>query len=206
LPWRFSGRLSPSDLKRKRVLSTADSPLEIQNQIIDQILDLQAHSSPVCDRDIAAKIGLDLPTLRVHLELLACEDRLELTRDETEYHACILDRQRPQARQSARYDGSFSCGWANLDAPFVSSTTASRYQLMHRRLERLSARLEAIRTVIRRIAVWAPLALGAGGALLGWFCAGPAMRNETTFYMGVFGLIVGIMLRDEFVGFWRRRW
>lgn len=181
------------------MLSSVYNPLEIQDQIIEQILERQTESNPVRDQDIAADLELDLPTLRVHLELLACDDRLELIRGETEYHACVLDRQRPPASlMQPRQDDSqsaFACQNGSLAPRYNSSL--SPQELMRQRWERTGERLDAIRDVIHRIAAWAPLTLGAGGAVLGWFSTGPAMRTETSFYVGVFGLLIGLMLRKE---------
>lgn len=151
------------------------NPMELQRAIISFVCEQQVGRDAVTASDVAQAFNVDVTTVHVHIEMLVAEGRLGIIRDEVESRLFITEEQR------ARHEAP---------PPHVAA---------QRQLERFGTFVETIHEQMNRILSWAPLALALAGCALGWFATGPAMRQETTFFVGLFGLTIGLIIRKEMV-------
>ncbi len=157
------------------MLTDVLNPLEVQRSIIEFVIERQNDSGTVTDAILADGLNVDLLTVRVHLESLSVEGRLSVVHKEDGYDVFVSDDQR------ARHEAP---------PPHVAA---------REKLERVGEVFNSVRETMNRIFSWAPLALALAGGVLGWLCAGPAMRTETAFVACIAGLIVGAMIRKELI-------
>lgn len=149
------------------------NPLTLQRSILETVS--EQSSGQIADADLAELLATDVDTVRIHLEILAAEDRINVDRDEAGFSAVMSERHR-ELHQAP--------------PPHV---------VTRQRMEQAGRTLEELQIQINRVLSWSPLAFTVVGGVVGWFAGEGALRGQYVFYSALFGLIMGMIVRKELI-------